>query len=207
MSARKARSSENRRAHAGARGAAPLDPFDEPAPRPALAAIPWNKVALTDAQRLAVSAALLAHYPRSEIAAALGVSVRTLRRLLDDEPELADAAEAAREAEEAELRDRLMRNARNGSDVAALFLLKARHGYRDRDDAKAMRAVGDGKGGVLLLPADVPLDEWEAASAAQQAKYRERDHGRPEARDMRAPPTIIGEGLTMQRVLPGDLPG
>lgn len=186
--------------------AAPADPLDEPAPRPALAAIPWNKQVLTDAQRLAVSAALLAHYPRSEIAAALGVSMPTLRRLLADEPELADAAEAAKDAEEAELRDMLMRNARNGSDVAALFLLKARHGYRDRDDAKAMRAVGDGKGGVLLLPADVPLDEWEAASAAQQAKYRERAYDNPEARDMRPPPTIIGEGLTMQRVLPGDLP-
>lgn len=30
------------------------------------------------------------------------------------------------------------------------------------------------KGGVLLVPAAVPLDQWEAAAAAQQAKYREQ---------------------------------
>lgn len=29
-------------------------------------------------------------------------------------------------------------------------------------------------GGVLVVPADVPLEEWEASAAIQQAKYRER---------------------------------
>lgn len=29
-------------------------------------------------------------------------------------------------------------------------------------------------GGVLLLPAEVPLEEWEASAAIQQAKYREQ---------------------------------
>ena len=29
-------------------------------------------------------------------------------------------------------------------------------------------------GGVLLLPSPVPLDEWEASVAIQQAKFRER---------------------------------
>jgi hypothetical protein len=35
-------------------------------------------------------------------------------------------------------------------------------------------AKGGGKGGVLLLPSAVPLDEWEAAAAAQQAQFREQ---------------------------------
>ncbi len=139
--------------------------------RPELKPIPWNKHQLTDEQRAQVAAAVAAHYPRNEIARALGTTVKTLKRILDDDPELADAVEAAREAEEAELRDCLMRNAKAGSDVAALFLLKSRHGYRDRDEGKGVQ-VGEG-GGVLLVPAQVPLDEWSAAVARQQAQFRE----------------------------------
>lgn len=152
-------------------GAPPVDPLDEAAMRPELKAIPWNKRELTDEQRAQVAAAVAAHYPRNEIARALGTTFKTLKRILDDDPELTDAVDAAREAEEAELRDCLMRNAKAGSDVAALFLLKSRHGYRDRDEGKGVQ-VGEG-GGVLLVPAEVPLDEWSAAVARQQAQFRE----------------------------------
>lgn len=40
---------------------------------------------------------------------------------------------------------------------------------------RAAAVVDDGKqsgGGVLLVPADVPLEEWSVAVAIQQAKYR-----------------------------------
>ena len=152
-------------------GATLVDPLDEPAMRPELKPIPWNKQQLTEVQRGLVAAAIAAHYPRNEIARALGTTVKTLKRILDDDSELTDAVDAAREAEEAELRDCLMRNAKAGSDVAALFLLKSRHGYRDRDDGKSVQ-VGEG-GGVLLMPTPVPIDQWSAAAARQQAQFRE----------------------------------
>jgi hypothetical protein len=41
--------------------------------------------------------------------------------------------------------------------------------YRERSEVKHDAP----KGGVLLIPSPVPLDEWEAACARQQAKYRE----------------------------------
>lgn len=149
------------------------DPLDETyvAPRPDLAPIPWNKQRLTDEQCALVAAAIIAHYPRNEIARALGITVKTLKRILDDESELTDAVDAAKEAEEAELRDCLMRNAKSGSDVAALFLLKTRHGYRDRDDGKAPVIQG---GGVLVVPGVEDLETWSAACARQQSQFREK---------------------------------
>lgn len=173
--------------------------------RPALAPIPWNKVTLSDREREAVAQAVLAHYPRNEIARALGVTVKTLKRLLDEEPELTDAVDAAREAEEAELRDCLMCSARKGSDVAALFLLKSRHGYVDRPDSKLK--VEGGMGGVLVLPAAPDnIEDFEAAAFRQQAKYRQRlEEGGPGGLEVRTR-TDLGEGMSMQRLLPGDRP-
>lgn len=191
-----------------------FDPLDEPAyggsvakPRPRLDGFkPHNRASLSSENRERVKGALLEGYSLAAIAKALRVSTPTLKRLMADDPDLQAEVEAQRSFEETELRDILMELARKGDTVAAIFLAKARHGWRDRDESRALRQVEDGKGGVLLLPADVPLDEWEAASAAQQAQYRERAYDQPGARDMRTR-TDCGEGLAMQRVLPGDLPG
>lgn len=182
MSTRKERSLRNRKAHAAERVAvlgkgAPIDPLDE-APVPArepLAQIPWNKVELTEEGREAVRRALLEQYPRNEIARALGTTVKTLRRLIKADPLLADAVDAAKEAEEAELRDLLMGMARKGSEVAALFLLKSRHGYVDRPDAKG-KMPEEGTYGVLMIP-DMDPEKWEEYAYKQQAKWRERRPG------------------------------
>lgn len=178
MSTRKERSQRNRRAHAAERAAvtgkpAP-DPLDErPMPaRPPLPPIPWNKVELTDEQRQAVARAILDHHPRSHIAKALGITVKTLRRLVDDDPALTDAADAAKDQEEAELRDALMASARKGDTVAALFLLKSRHGYRDRDDGK--KAAEGFQGGVLVVPGPMRDADFDAMVFKQQARWRER---------------------------------
>lgn len=149
---------------------AAIDPLDEAAPRPELASIPWNKHTLTDNGRDAVAAALAEGYPRSRIARALGTSVKTLRRLIDDDPELLDAVDARKDADEAELREILMGLARAGDTVAAIFLGKSQHGWRDRDEGKVPPVEG---GGVLLIPAHVPIDEWSAAATRQQRQYRE----------------------------------
>jgi DNA-binding CsgD family transcriptional regulator len=187
-----------------------IDPLDEEpmAPtRPPLRAIPYNKIALTEEQRQAVAQAILDHYPRSEIARALGISVKTLKRLLDSDPALTDAADAAKDQEEAELRDALMGMARQGSEIAALFLLKARHGYRDRDD-KAIKPAGIG--GVLVLPAaPESIEDFEAAAYRQQAAHRSRpieeptnEAFRPDTRGS----TDQGHGVVMQRTRTKDLP-
>ena len=167
-----------------------LDPLDEPAfggsvarLRPRLEGFePHNKAALSPNNRANVRGALLQGYSLAAIARALGVSTPTLKRLMADDPDLQAEVEAQRSFEETELRDILMELARKGDTVAAIFLAKARHGWRDRDDAKALRAVEDGKGGVLLIPSPVPLDEWEAACVRQQAPHRERHINTPRLR-------------------------
>lgn len=176
---------------------------------------PHNKVRLSEANRRRVIKALLDGYPQAAIARALGVSAPTLRRLMADDRELMDAVEAQRSFEEAELRDILMELARKGDTVAAIFLAKARHGWRDRDDGKAKEEPK--KGGVLLVPGVMDFDTWSAAAAANQAKYRERDPATdpfaPGADRLRAETqrgtmrtrTELPEGLSMERTEPGDL--
>jgi hypothetical protein len=165
--------------------------------------VPHNKAALSFDNRGHVQRALLDGYPLAAIAKALRISTPTLKRLMAADPELQAEVEAQRSFEETELRDILMELARKGDTVAAIFLTKARHGWRDRDDAKALRAVEDGKGGVLLIPSPVPLDEWEAACARQQAPHRERLADEP-AVEYRTR-TDLGDGMYLEQVLPGDL--
>jgi hypothetical protein len=209
MSARKERSMRNRKAHAAERAAAlgtkAPDPLDETPmePRRPLAPIPWNRVELTDDQRRAVSQALLDHYPRNQVAKALGVSVKTLRRLIDEDPELADAADAAREQEEADLRDALMASALKGDTVAALFLLKSRHGYVDRPDGRLK--VESGGHGVLVAPMAMEEADFEAMVFRQQARWRERAEPGSLPPDLRTSTPGI-EGLRLQRLQPGDRP-
>ncbi|OHD07573.1 hypothetical protein [Sphingopyxis sp. RIFCSPHIGHO2_12_FULL_65_19] len=189
-----------------------IDPLDEPAPGSSVAPArtrlegfePHNKVRLSDANRQRVMAALLNGYPKAAIANALSISAKTLDRLIYDDDELLDQVEAQRAFEEAELRDILMELARKGDTVAAIFLAKARHGWRDRDDAKL--SVDTGGGGVLVVPGTMPLEQWTAAAALQQAKYRERPDAPLDEREMRTHPTTA-DGLIIERTLPGDLPG
>jgi hypothetical protein len=190
------------------------DPLDEAAPRPALSPIPWNKQALTDDGREAVAQALLEGYPRNQIASALGTTVKTLKRLIDDNAELTDAIDARKDAEEAELRNLLMDLARQGDTVAAIFLGKSQYGWRDREDGKLK--LDGATGGVLLVPAHVPIDEWSAAAARQQAQFREvprhvqeqKAESEADARKAEAPRTgTTGiEGLRLVKPRKGELP-
>jgi hypothetical protein len=166
------------------RAAAAADPLDEAAPRPALAPIPWNKVELTEHGREAVADALLDGYPRNQIARALGTTVKTLKRLIDNDPILGDAIEARKDAEEAELRDILMGLARQGDTVAAIFLGKSQYGWRDRgeDDSMANHKCG----GVLVVPGVEDIATWSLAAEKQQAQFREAPREMVEDRAARA---------------------
>ena len=156
-----------------------LDPLDEPAygrsvakARLTLAMEPHNRAKLSDHNRARVMQALVDGYPLAAIGRALTVTVPTLKRLIAADADLEAQVEAQRSFEEGELRDILMELARHGDTVAAIFLAKARHGWRDRDEAKGREAtIG---GGVLVVPGLMPLDEWSIAAARQQAPFRER---------------------------------
>ena len=72
------------------------------------------------------------------IAQALGVDFRTWQRIRDEDPETKAVYQEARKAEEGKLVGVLFDKAVNKQDsVAAIFLLKARHGYRDQGPSDA----------------------------------------------------------------------
>lgn len=75
------------------------------------------------------------------IARGLNTSNDTFRRWVDEHPELAEALARGREAERFALHNVLFRAARRGNIVAAMFLLKARHGYREGDQTEAANKV------------------------------------------------------------------
>lgn len=63
------------------------------------------------------------------IASYVGVSKTVLNRWLDEQPALKEAIDRGRERERNVLHSKLTEAAENGNIVAAIFLLKARHGY------------------------------------------------------------------------------
>ena len=67
----------------------------------------------------------------ASIAAALGISGEAFRSLRRRDPEAQDALERGRAALGDELTDILLEQARNGVTVAAIFLAKARCGWRE----------------------------------------------------------------------------
>lgn len=67
------------------------------------------------------------------IAAALGMSVTSFRQLLQRQPEVEQAHARGRAALSDELASLLLRHARKGNVIAAIFLAKARCGWREGD--------------------------------------------------------------------------
>lgn len=65
------------------------------------------------------------------IARALGMSQDTWRREKSEDPKAVEALERGRAVEHDSLVGKLYESAMKGNVVAALFLLKARHGYRE----------------------------------------------------------------------------
>lgn len=88
------------------------------------------------------------------IANMLGTSADTLRRWMADYPELKEQYDLGREKERFTLTDVLYRKALAGDTIAAMFLLKARHGYKEGEqhDAAASRVNI-----TFQLPAALPM--------------------------------------------------
>lgn len=95
------------------------------------------------------------------IAVACGVDRNTMRRWLLDYPELKEAIDRGRERERTVLHNKLYRLATEGSGkeamVAAMFLLKARHGYRE---GEPVEQAGSRVNITFNLPAAQPMAEF-----------------------------------------------
>jgi hypothetical protein len=92
------------------------------------------------------------------IAFALGISFDTWLRWREDHPELKQALDQARAVEHDALVGVLFEKAMTGDSVAAMFLLKCRHNYRDGgvtiEDNRSVR-IG------VMLPASLNAEQYK----------------------------------------------
>jgi hypothetical protein len=75
------------------------------------------------------------------ISRALGVGADLLRAWLDEDEDLREAFARGRERERQMLHGSLVKLAQAGNVVASIFLLKARHGYREGDQSDTANRV------------------------------------------------------------------
>lgn len=91
------------------------------------------------------------------IAYSVGINKDTLQRWFNDFPDLRAAYERGRERERAALHNALYRAAtEQGNMIAAMFLLKARHGYREGDQGDSGNKVSI----TFSLPGALPMDQY-----------------------------------------------
>jgi hypothetical protein len=91
------------------------------------------------------------------VAHGLGVGKDAFNRWLVDHPDLKDAFDEGREAERHALHNLLYRQAmEQGNATAAMFLLKARHGYREGDQSESGNRVNV----TIALPGAMTLQQF-----------------------------------------------
>lgn len=93
------------------------------------------------------------------IAQQLGVGRKTLDKWRSEDPALEEAYRAGLERERYTLHNVLVEKARAGNIVAAIFLLKARHGYREGDQGDTGNAVQVN----IALPGAMTPEQYLAA--------------------------------------------
>jgi hypothetical protein len=94
------------------------------------------------------------------IAKALRMSKDAFQSCRARQPEVEEAYQRGLATEHDVLTSNLRRAADEGNVVANLFLLKARHGYREGEPLEVNVAVNTG--GVLVVPAEMTVEEWLA---------------------------------------------
>lgn len=93
------------------------------------------------------------------VAQRMGVGKDTFGRWLDDDPALKEAFDQGREAERHALHNLLYRQAmEHGNATAAMFLLKARHGYREGDQSEQGNRVNV----TIALPGAMTLQQFNS---------------------------------------------
>lgn len=86
----------------------------------------------------------------ASIAGALGISCETFRALRRRDPEAQEALERGRAALGDELTDILLEHARKGMTIAAIFLAKARCGWREGEGMEGARTVNNTQINITL---------------------------------------------------------
>lgn len=99
------------------------------------------------------------------IARGLNTSADTLRRWIDEHPELGEAIARGREAEEFALHNVLYRAAMKGNIVAAIYLTKAKFGWREGDQSETANKVSI----TFTLPAALNPEEFAKVIEHEQA--------------------------------------
>jgi hypothetical protein len=95
------------------------------------------------------------------VAAAMGVGKDQLGAWMERDPALKEAFDEGREAERQTLHNQLFRLAmEKGNAPAAMFLLKARHGYREGDQSDQAGRVNV----TIALPGAMTLQQFNALS-------------------------------------------
>ncbi len=100
------------------------------------------------------------------IAAHFGVSVTVFDRWLDESEELRECMNSGREDERLSLHNALYRKAMNGDGPAAMFLLKARHGYREGDQSEQGNKVSI----TFNLPGAMTADQYKTLEGIAKPK-------------------------------------
>ena len=103
------------------------------------------------------------------IAQQLGVGRKTLDKWRTEFPELDEAYREGVERERYELHSMLVQKAKAGNIVAAMFLLKARHGYREGDQTDAGGRVNV----TVALPGAMTLQQFTAIAPPLPARGTE----------------------------------
>ena len=104
------------------------------------------------------------------IAGYFGVSTETFHRWMEEDTEIAEQFAAGREQERMVLHNALFVQAtQKGNSSAAMFLLKARHGYREGDQSDQSNRVQV----VFNLPGAMTPEQYKTIEAVAKPK-RER---------------------------------
>lgn len=93
------------------------------------------------------------------VAAGMGIDAKTLNLWMEREPALQEAFDQGREQERRALHNKLYRLAMEKDNApAAMFLLKARHGYREGDQSDQAGRVNV----TIALPGAMTLQQFTA---------------------------------------------
>ncbi len=99
------------------------------------------------------------------IARALRMSVDAFKACRARQPEVEEAYQRGLGTEHDALVSNLRAAANEGNVVANIFLLKARHAYREGEPLEVNVSVN--AGGVLVVPADMTVEDYIARKAAE----------------------------------------
>lgn len=109
------------------------------------------------------------------VARAFGTTRETLHRWFDEDPMLKESFERGRELERQVLHNLLVKQAKKGNVVAAFFLLKTRHGYREGDQTDS----GNRLQITFSLPGAMSMEDFKVITTHATTDDRDKPVSKP----------------------------